>query len=113
MSEEWFEGKCRWFKEDRGYGFVRKDDGTDVFCHVRDLARDPAGHRYAALAVGQKVRFVLGRAATNNRTCAQRVQLLDPVISPVREEYRPDPERDDHLAHMELAQTAFMRRPSP
>jgi cold shock CspA family protein len=105
MSEV-FEGEITMWRSERGFGFARYSEGY-VFVHVRDIA----GRGYAVLTVGQRVRFSIGRSEFNHRTCAKTVEVLEPVISPMREEYRP--ERDDHLAHMDLAQTAFMRRPSP
>ena len=45
-------GKVRFFDADKGFGFITKDDGGDVY--VRDNAL-PAG--VAALKAGQRVEF--------------------------------------------------------
>ena len=31
-------GHIKWFKRDKGYGFITKADGTDVFIHFSGLA---------------------------------------------------------------------------
>ena len=32
MSDK-FKGKVKWFNARKGYGFIEKEDGTDIFCH--------------------------------------------------------------------------------
>lgn len=31
-------GLVKWFRQDKGYGFISKTDGTDVFVHFTGLA---------------------------------------------------------------------------
>ena len=47
------EGKVKWFNENKGFGFIEKNDGGDVFVH--HTAIQAAGFR--TLAEGQSVSF--------------------------------------------------------
>lgn len=50
-------GTVKWFNEEKGYGFIQKDDGgDDVFVHFRQINAE--GHR--TLQEGQKVTFEIG-----------------------------------------------------
>jgi len=31
-------GKVKWFNEKKGYGFIEKESGGDVFVHFKDIA---------------------------------------------------------------------------
>ena len=49
------QGTVKFFDNDRGFGFISREGGEDVFVHVSNLA--VAG---SALSEGQKVEFDVG-----------------------------------------------------
>jgi cold shock protein len=80
-------------RAERGFGFIRRDDGgNDIFVHIRDV--NPRS-RYSALAVGQRVRFEIGKNRNNDRTCAVNVELIAPLISPEAAVFSRDDEREE------------------
>jgi CspA family cold shock protein len=46
-------GKVKWFNEQKGYGFISRDDGDDVFVHFSEI--NAAG--FKTLAENQEVSF--------------------------------------------------------
>ena len=46
-------GKVKWFSNQKGYGFVTTESGTDVFVHHSAIQ----GEGYKTLAEGQEVEF--------------------------------------------------------
>jgi CspA family cold shock protein len=60
------EGTVKWFSEKKGYGFIRQDDGQDLFVHHTGIG----GAGFKTLNEGQRVRFEIetspkGPKATN------------------------------------------------
>jgi CspA family cold shock protein len=52
MSERMV-GTVKWFNSGKGYGFLARDNGPDVFVHYTAISSDG----YRSLAEGQKVEF--------------------------------------------------------
>ena len=46
-------GVVKWFNDDKGYGFIERDGGSDVFVHFRAIN----GTGRKTLKEGQKVTF--------------------------------------------------------
>jgi cold shock protein len=60
------QGHVKWFNDAKGYGFIAREDGPDVFVHYSAIA----GDGFRSLAEGQAVQFELtegpkGLQATN------------------------------------------------
>ncbi|HEY2313113.1 MAG TPA: cold-shock protein [Streptosporangiaceae bacterium] len=64
-------GKVKWYDADKGFGFLTRDDGGEVFVH--STALEPAG---VALRPGQRVEF--GVAEGRRGTQALQVRVLEP-----------------------------------
>jgi len=48
-----FEGTVKWFDPRKGYGFIERENGADIFCHFSVINVDG----YKTLKDGQKVSF--------------------------------------------------------
>jgi cold shock protein len=46
-------GQVKWFNEKKGYGFITREDGTDVFVHHTGID----GQGFKTLYEGDKVEF--------------------------------------------------------
>ncbi|HNZ32318.1 MAG TPA: cold-shock protein [Smithellaceae bacterium] len=64
------EGKVKWFNESKGFGFIEKSDGGDIFVHFSAIQSSG----FKTLTEGQAVRFDVvqgkkGPAAENVTVC--------------------------------------------
>jgi CspA family cold shock protein len=81
-------GKVKWYDAGKGFGFLSRDEGEDVFVRADAL---PEG--VTALKAGSRVEF--GIVQGNRGDQALQVRLLDPVTSVSRSQSqarRKDPE---------------------
>ncbi len=49
----------KWFNEKKGYGFIKKEDGEDVFVHYSAIK----GDGFKSLVEGDRVRFDVEQGA--------------------------------------------------
>jgi CspA family cold shock protein len=50
-------GTVKWFNETKGFGFIQREEGEDVFVHYSSIR----GDGFKSLSEGQKVEFSLGQ----------------------------------------------------
>jgi cold shock protein len=75
-------GKVKWFDVDKGFGFLARDDGGEVFVHQSAL---PAG--VTSLKPGARVEF--GVAEGKRGEQALSLRLLEPVPSVAKAQRKP------------------------
>lgn len=60
------------WKDDRGYGFIARDDShDDIFCHIRDTREGRAPQP------GQRVQFEIGTDSRSGRSIARDVVIIN------------------------------------
>jgi CspA family cold shock protein len=52
MSQEQT-GTVKWFNESKGFGFIQRENGSDLFVHFRSIL----GQGFKSLTEGQRVSF--------------------------------------------------------
>lgn len=57
------EGKVKWFNEAKGFGFIEREGGEDVFVHFSAIQ----GDGFKTLREGQKVEFEITKDAKGSR----------------------------------------------
>jgi CspA family cold shock protein len=50
-------GRVKWFNEKKGYGFISRDDGDDIFVHFSAIKRDG----FKSLNEGDEVEFEVSK----------------------------------------------------
>ena len=51
-------GAVKWFDAQKGYGFIERPDGSDIFVHYSDIV----GKGFRTLTEGQEVRFEVSQS---------------------------------------------------
>ncbi|HLZ18498.1 MAG TPA: cold-shock protein [Smithellaceae bacterium] len=65
------EGKVKWFNESKGFGFIEKNDGGDIFVHFSAI-QTPG---FKTLAEGQAVSFDV--VSGKKGPAAENVKILN------------------------------------
>ena len=50
-------GTVKWFNDSKGFGFIQRDDGPDVFAHYTNVV----GEGFRSLQEGQRVSFTINK----------------------------------------------------
>jgi CspA family cold shock protein len=58
-------GTVKWFHNGKGYGFITRENGDDIFVHFSEIQIDG----FKKLLEGQKVEFVLGEGDKGLHAC--------------------------------------------
>jgi cold shock protein len=64
-------GTVKWFNNDKGFGFIERAKGGDVFVHFKSIT----GDGYRSLAEGQRVEFVVTQGQKGLQ--AEDVKVVD------------------------------------
>lgn len=67
-------GIVKWFNGAKGYGFIQRDSGDDVFVHYREIR----GDGYRTLHDGQRVEFTLAQG--DKGLHAEDVAVIDETV---------------------------------
>ncbi len=81
----YFEGKVKWFNEKKGYGFIEKAGGKDIFVHQTAITKSGI----STLKEGQKVKFEVtqglkGEQAINVEVIGESKETTDEKIKAFR-----------------------------
>ena len=65
------QGVVKWFNDSKGFGFIQRDSGEDIFVHFRAIQ----GDGYRSLKDGEKVEFTVVEGAKGLQ--AEEVRKLE------------------------------------
>jgi CspA family cold shock protein len=101
-------GKVKWYDSDKGYGFLARDDGGEVFVHSSAL---PAGT--TALRQGQRVEFGVAEGRRGAQALQVRILEPPPTVAAVKQARKSPDEMivivEDLIKLLDDASTAYRR----
>jgi CspA family cold shock protein len=62
-------GTVKWFNNEKGFGFIEREDGDDVFVHYSEIE----GGGFKSLDEGQKVEFEITQGKKGPQASSVRV----------------------------------------
>ncbi len=65
------QGTVKWFNASKGFGFIARDNGEDVFVHFKQIT----GSGYKSLEEGQRVEFAVAQGQKGLQ--AEEVTVVD------------------------------------
>lgn len=65
-------GTVKFFREDKGYGFITRDDGQDIFVHINDCDES-----LDLLTKGQRVEFEEGSNPRTGKIEAKQINVIE------------------------------------
>jgi CspA family cold shock protein len=78
-------GKVKWYDSDKGYGFIARDDGGEVFVHSSAL---PSGT--TSLRQGQRVEFGVAEGRRGAQALQLRILEPPPTVATKQARKKPD-----------------------
>jgi cold shock protein len=84
-------GKVKWFDPEKGFGFLSRDDGPDVYVHADALPEGTAN-----LKAGARVEFGIAQGRRGDQ--ALQVRVLDSPASVVRNQSHAKRKKPEEMA---------------
>ncbi|MBN1172496.1 MAG: cold-shock protein [Micromonosporaceae bacterium] len=84
-------GRVKWYDTDKGFGFLTRDDGGDVFVHKAALP-----HGLSELKAGQRVEFGVVESRKGHQALQVKVLEAPPSVVEARAEARRRPAEELH-----------------
>lgn len=72
------QGKVKWFNDAKGYGFITRDNGTDIFVHYSGIL----GKGFKSLREGESVDFDVVLGPKGNQAVNVQSHKTTEVIQP-------------------------------